>query len=214
MSSALAIAGVTAVLRHILETGLVEHDVAGLLGNGVTVTVAAPTAAGGPRDGARVDLALYSVDPNASHRNATLPSRDPSGLRSSDPPLALDLHYLLSIHARDELHAEVLLGYAMLLLRERSVLTRETIRAALVPSPDVAGTLPPVLRALGAAGLEDRIERVVITPRALVTDAVAMRRAEQTYIPPSVAYTASVVLIEAVRGGSTAPPVRSRDPSR
>ena len=50
MSSALAIAGVTAVLRDLLNDGLINHNVSGVLGSTVTVSVLPPdrvVAAGG-----------------------------------------------------------------------------------------------------------------------------------------------------------------------
>ena len=42
MSTALAIAGVTAVLRDLLNDGLVNHNISGVLGSTVTVSVAPP----------------------------------------------------------------------------------------------------------------------------------------------------------------------------
>ena len=58
-------------------------------------------------------------------------------LRLANAPLALDLHYLLSVYSGGDLHAEILLGYAMQLLHEMPVLTRDAIRTALNPSPGV-----------------------------------------------------------------------------
>ena len=42
MSTALAIAGVTAVLRDLLNDGLINHNISGVLGSSVTVSVQAP----------------------------------------------------------------------------------------------------------------------------------------------------------------------------
>ena len=54
----------------------------------------------------------------------------------SNPPLALNnLHYLLSAYSGGDLHAEILLGYAMQLLHEMPVLTRAAIRTAPTPRP-------------------------------------------------------------------------------
>ena len=47
------------------------------------------------------------------------------GQRITNPPLALDLHYLLTAYGIAELQAEVLLGYGMQLLHEHPVLGRE-----------------------------------------------------------------------------------------
>jgi hypothetical protein len=97
----------------------------------------------------QLNLFLHQVTPNQGWRNDRLPSRDPSGRhRLTNPPLALDLHYLLSARGAEELHAEILLGYAMQLLHESPVLLRSAITTALNPSPPVGSTLPPALRAL------------------------------------------------------------------
>lgn len=216
MSSALAIAGVTAVLRDLLNDGLVNHNIAGTLGSSVTVSVAAPDRVVAPnaQEASQLNLFLYLVTPNPGWRNEMLPSRDASGRRRlSNPPLALDLHYLLSVYSGGDLHAEILLGYAMQLLHERPVLTREMIRTALNPSPDVGDALPPALRALGASGLEDQIELVKITAQNLNTEEVSkLWTAMQSHFRPTAAYTASVVLIEATRPAHAPLPVLSRGP--
>ena len=113
MSSALAIAGVTAVLRDRLNDGLVNHNVAGTLGTTVTVSVLPPDRVV-PADGteaSQLNLFLYQVTPNAAWRNQGLPGHSADGSqRLSNPPLALDLHYLLSAYSGGDLHGEILLG--------------------------------------------------------------------------------------------------------
>ncbi len=42
MSSPLAIAGVTAVLRDLLNNGLIDHNIAGAIGANVNVTASPP----------------------------------------------------------------------------------------------------------------------------------------------------------------------------
>ena len=90
-----------------------------------------------------------------------------AGLRLTNAPLALDLHYLLSVYSSGDLHAEILLGYAMQLLHEMPVLTRDAIRTALNPSPDVGTSLPPALRALVDSGLEDQVELIKLDAAVL-----------------------------------------------
>ncbi len=216
MSTALAIAGVTAVLRDLLNDGLVNHNVSGALGSSVTVSVLAPDRVVPPSTGeaSQINLFLYLVTPNPGWRNEQLPSRDASGrLRLTNPPLALDLHYLLSVYSGGDLHAEILLGYAMQLLHEMPVLTREAIRTALNPSPDVGTNLPPALRALADSGLEDQVELVKLTPQYLNTEEMSkLWTAMQSHFRPTAAYTASVVLIEAQRAVRSPLPVLSRGP--
>ena len=73
-------------------------------------------------------------------------------------PLALDLHYLLTAYGAEDLHAELLLGYAMQLLHETPVLTRQSIRTALLPSPVNGSILPAALQALSASDLADQVD--------------------------------------------------------
>lgn len=214
MSSALAIAGVTAVLRDVLNDGMVNHNVSGVLGSSVTVSVLAPDRVVTPNtsEASQINLFLYLVTPNPGWRNERLPTQDGSGrLRLANAPLALDLHYLLSVYSGGDLHAEILLGYAMQLLHEAPVLTRGAIRRALNPSPDVGAALPPALRALADTGLESQIELVKLTPEVLNTEEMSkLWTAMQSNFRPTAAYVASVVLIEARQAARSALPVLSR----
>lgn len=217
MSTALAIAGVTAMLRDLLNDGLVNHDATAVLGNTVTVSALPPDrvlAANGGAEATQLNLFLYQVTPNRGWANEGLPSRDSSGRqRLSNPPLALDLHYLLSAYCGAELHAEVVLGYAMQLLHETPVLDRKAIAIALNPSPDVGSTLPPPLRALSECGLADQIEQIKFAPEHLGTEEMSkLWTAVQSHYRPTVAYVASVVLIESALPTRSALPVLSRGP--
>lgn len=214
MSTALALAGVTAVLRDRLNDGLVNHNVAGVLGSTVTVSVRAPDRVV-PADGtesSQLNLFLYQVMPNASWRNHGLPAHDAGGQqRLANPPLALDLYYLISAYSGGDLHAEILLGYAMQLMHEFPVITREMIRTALSPSPDLGVVLPPALRALADCGLAEQMELLRITPLTLNTEESSkLWSAAQTSYRPTAAYQVSVVLIEATRPARVPLPVLSR----
>jgi hypothetical protein len=216
VSNALAIAGVTAVLRDLLNDGLINHNVSGVIGSTVTVSVLPPdrVVATGGTEASQLNLFLHQVTPNSGWRNEGLPSRDGSGRqRIGNPPLALDLHYLLSAYTGGDLHAEILLGYAMQLLHESPVLTRAAIQTALNPSPGVGTTLPPALRALADSGLERQIEHIRITPEYLSTEEISkLWTATQSHFRPTAAYMASVVLIESTRPAVSALPVLSRGP--
>jgi hypothetical protein len=216
MSTALAIAAVSAVLRNLLNNGLVNQNVSGMLGSSITVSVLAPDRVVPPSGGetSQINLFLYLVTPNPGWRNELLPSRDASGRqRLANAPLALDLHYLLSVYSGGDFHAEILLGYAMQLLHEMPVLMRETIRTALNPAPDVSASLPPALRALADSGLEDQIELIKLTPQFLNTEEMSkLWTAMQSHFRPAAAYVASVVLIEAQQPARSPLPVLSRGP--
>ena len=81
MSTALAIAGVTAVLRDLLNDGLINHNISGLLGSSVTVSVQAPdrVVTGSTPEASQLNLFMYMVTPNLGWRNEGLPGRDGSG---------------------------------------------------------------------------------------------------------------------------------------
>ncbi|MEA3335574.1 MAG: DUF4255 domain-containing protein [Chloroflexota bacterium] len=215
MSNALAIAAVTAVLRDLLNNGLIDHDVTGSLGGNVTVSALPPDRiqTGDSSEQAQLNLFLYQVSPNAGWRNVGLPSRSSNGDRLSNPPLALDLHYLLTVYGAQEFHGEVLLGYAMQILHETPVLARDAIRESLAAPPPISGgVLPPAQQALVAAELADQVELIKIVPQALNLEELSkLWTAMQAKYRPSAAYQASVVLIESKRSTRPALPVRTRN---
>jgi hypothetical protein len=213
MSSALAIAGVTAVLRDLLNDGLINHNVSGTLGN-VAVTARPPDRVLSGTNGneaPQLNIFLHQVSPNPGWRNVDLPSRNFRGSRLSNPPLALDLHYLISAYGAEDLHAEILLGYAMQLMHETPVLTRDAINEALIPSPAVAGGLPPALQALADSGLADQVEQIKITPEYLGTEEMSkIWSAVQSHYRPTVSYLLTVVLVESKQPVTSALPVLTR----
>jgi hypothetical protein len=214
LSSALAIAGVTAVLRDLLNDGLINHDASGTLGSTVTVSVLAPdrVLSGGGTEASQLNLFLYQVTPNTGWINERLPAVDSSGrTRLSNPILALNLHYLLSAYGSSDLHREILLGYAMQILHENPVIARQAIRTALTPSPDVGTTLPAALRALADCGLADQMEQLRITSEYLSTEEISkLWAATQSSYRPTAAYEVTVVLIESTQPASSPLPVLER----
>ena len=216
MSTALAIASVTAVLKDLLNNGVIDHDLATSVGE-VMVSALPPDridTLGTPADQkSRLNLFLYQVTPNAGWRNVGLPSRDGRGERLSNPPLALDLHYLLTAYGAEEFHAEILLGYGMQLLHETPVLTRAAIRTSLAPPTSVTGGggLPPAMQALFTSELAEQVEQIKISPQSLSTEEVSkLWPAFGAKYRPTAAYQASVVLIESRRSTKSALPVRGR----
>src|SRR5262249_10829045 len=133
MSSALAIAGVTAVIKDLLDNGLIDQMIP-VLGTQFKTTALPPDMITlGTDQSPQLNLFMWQATPNAAWRNMGYPSRDSRGNRISNPSLALDLHYLLSAYGSTDLQAEILLGYAMQLLHETPVLARDAIRKALNP---------------------------------------------------------------------------------
>jgi len=201
MSTALAVAGVTAVLRDQLQAWLVAQNVnAALGGANAEVTAVAPDTIEltGSNAGPRLNLFLHQVSPNQGWRNVDLPSRNTRGDRVESPPLALDLHYLLTAYGPQELHAEVLLGYGMQYMHERPVLGREEIESIL----------PVELR---PSNLGRQVEMVKITLSAMSVEELSkLWSALQAHYRPTAAYQVSVVLIESLAAGAAALPVLNR----
>lgn len=167
----------------------------------------------GGNEPSQLNLFLYQVTPNAAWRNVALPSRNSDGERISNPPLALNLHYLLTAYGALDLHAEILLGYGMQLLHETPVLTRNAIRTSLAPPSQVdAGDLPPELRALFTSQLAEQAEQIKIVPESLNTEEISrLWSALGGHYRPTAAYQASVVLIESRQSTKSALPVRARN---
>lgn len=213
MSNALAIAGVSAVLKDLLDSGLIDHQVTDALGAGVLVSSLAPDVVPITGDGAvpRLNLFLHQVTPNAAWRNVELPSVNSSGRCVRNPPLALDLHYLLTAYGIAELQAEVLLGYGMQLLHDNPVLSRAAIRTALNPSPVSGALLPSVYQALRSADLAEQVELLKITPTAMNQEEMSrLWSALTAHYRPSAAFQVSVVLIESQAPAISPLPVLTR----
>jgi hypothetical protein len=203
MSTAYAIAGVSAVLQRLLTEGLSEHAVSSALAVDVGVS-AMPTDQ--VDDDAHLNVFLYQVRPNLSRRNESLPSRNVHSQRLTNQPLALDLHYLISAHGGDDLFSEVLLGSAMQTLHEKPFFDRKSIRA-LLPT----GGGDPLSEALANAGLADQLEQLTITPEYLSNEDMSkLWSALQSSYRPSATYLVTAVLIEAEKPSVSALPVLSR----
>jgi hypothetical protein len=194
---------VTAVLRDLLETWLDVHDAnAALNGSSASVTAVAPDTVEltGSNAGPQLNLFLYQVSHNQGWRNVDLPSRDAQGRQVSDPPLALDLHYLLTAYGPDELQSEVLLGYGVQLLHEVPVLDRQ----------EIDDRLPAALQ---DSHLGQQVELIKVTPERMSSEELSrLWGAFQAKYRPTATYQASVVLIESNGAGRTPLPVLSRGP--
>lgn len=214
MSTALAIAGVSAVLRDLLINGLIDQDLVPALGD-VTVTAIAPDRVR-PADesgASQLNLFLYQATPNSGWSNVGNPAFDARGTAVCNPPLALDLHYLLTAFGSENFHSEILLGYGMQLMHEHPMLTRDAIRTALAPPSQApgGGGLPENLRLLSTSELADQVEQIKVTPETLNVEAISkLWSAFQTNYRPTAAYQVSVVLIERRRSTRQALPVTQR----
>ncbi|MDD5094795.1 MAG: DUF4255 domain-containing protein [Dehalococcoidia bacterium] len=198
MSNHLAIAAATSTFSQ-------------LLGEAARVIDEAKVTIGRPKEGTPtgINLFLYQVSPNQALRNADLVTRRSDGTLAQRPQAALDLHYLLTFYgAESKLEPQILMGSAVSLLHSRPILTREMIRTEI----ERCLTEDPH-HYLATADLADQIEKVRFTPDALNLEELSKLWSVFFQIPYalSVAYTASVVLIEAQESPQMALPVRARD---
>jgi hypothetical protein len=194
MSDALAIATVTATLKDLI-TQSAQSTV-----SGATVVVGRPQP---PADSERrVYLYLYNIAPNPALRNDDLPTRSGDTIRSR-PKAALVLHYLVAFQGNDgDLEPERMLGAVVRDLHARPILSRDDMRSAI----NARATLLP------NANLPEAIERVRLTPLPLTLEDHAKLWSVffQTPHAMSIAYEASVVVIDALEAARTVLPVLFR----
>jgi hypothetical protein len=189
MSNFLAVATVTAALHRLLQAA------AGVDVPGATLTTDRPDVAAGGAGGPTVNVYLYQVAPNATLRNADLPTRSSGGDLVRRPVAALDLHYLLTfIGDDDELEPQRLLGSVVRTLHTQPLLTPQLIAAVKT----AATANPPVHPSLATTDLGDQVERVTFAPLPMNLEELSKLWSVffQTTYALSVAYQASVVLIE------------------
>ena len=139
MSNSLAIAATTLTLRALLEKEIPLRD-AGLPGLKVT-TLPPDLARKNAADvGAQLNVFLYQTIANAAWRNQAAPTQTRPG-EVGRPPLALNLHYLLTAYGDDtddESISHRVLGGAMGVLHDHALLGRDEIRGALAENQSLA----------------------------------------------------------------------------
>jgi len=191
MSHPSAIAAVTETLRSLIASeGLVPD---------VTALPPDQAASGTNR---RVNLFLYHIGINAALRNQEFPWQGRGGgdTQAHPPPflLPLQLHYLLTSFADNEVESHEALGHAMRVLHDHAQLTAEEIENAVtnaqVPLPESNIHLQP--------------EKVKVSLIAMNTDEMTkIWTAFQSAYRLSIAYEVSVVLIDSTRPSFTPRPV-------
>ncbi|WP_353474569.1 DUF4255 domain-containing protein [Salipiger sp. H15] len=213
MSNVLAISAVTHLLKDMLNNALIDGNISDDLTADFTVTALSPDrvlSENQAEQPTQLNLFLYRISPNTALRNADLPTRRADGTLSRRPVLALDLHYILTAVSAEELHPEILLGYAMQLFHERPILDREQIRASLQLNP-MDQILPEAYDTARASAIADQIESIKITPRTLSMDDMSkLWTAFQASYRTTVAYDVCLVMIEREIPTRPALPVLSR----
>ncbi|MDZ4720593.1 MAG: DUF4255 domain-containing protein [Roseiflexaceae bacterium] len=207
MSSPLAIAAVTTALVDLLNNGLIDTNITTQAGDFGMSARSPGLIKIDAIAKAQLNLFMYMVTTNTAWSNTALPSRTNRGERLSNPPLALNLHYMLTAYGKADFQAEMLLGYAMHLLHETPVLTREALNKAFLANSVGHALLP----SLATADLANQVEVIKITPQYLnIEELSKLWSAFQAPYQPTVAYQVSVVLIEGTQPTRAARPVLQR----
>lgn len=170
-------------LRESLAAGRVDA----LLGKEVSVSVLPPdrVVEQGPAPG--LNLFHYGI----SHSDRWQRSRVPGAAagRGASPGLGLDLHYLLTAFATEDLHAEVLVGHAVQCFEDHPVVSGEALGHALARS-NLAGVAGG-----SAAGLANRVESIQVMPRPMTDEALfSIWQALSTPYRPTLAYDVRLVI--------------------
>ncbi len=201
MSNSLAIAAVTAALYDILSHA--QETVPGADSElaDTIVTTKAPDLARATEDNNQLNIFLYQTLPCAALRNQKLPNQTRPGERAT-PALALNLMYLITAYGKggDDLLTHRLLGRAMSLLYDHTVLDNDLLTRLVSQHPAVTGN-----------DLSLQVERVRITPQTLNLEEMSkLWTMLQAKYRISAAYEVSVVLIESTRPIRAALPVLAR----
>jgi hypothetical protein len=203
VSTALAPAAALHVIAKLIDRNVSNANLSTLFGGPALTLCQSPDQV--PIDAAEVDhinLFLYSVSMNGGWRNVELPMRDAAGNRTGRPPLAIDLHFMMSAYGQDSFHPEMLLGIGMQALHETPFLDRgfiASIFSLATSSVDLA---------LATSLLDQQIEQIKIAPHDLSADDLyKLWSAFGSKCRPSAAYIATVVLIQSTAPLASALPV-------
>ncbi len=211
MSNVLSIAAVTAVLKVLLENGLVSDPIAASVGD-VIVTALPPDRISVEADErAQLNLFLYQVTQNrnvdwVSQEFRSRHSRINGNLRSPTPPLALDLHYLLTAYGAKDFQAELLLGYAMHLLHKTPAITSEIIENTLInaSTTNTSSAFSQAVASVSVSDVAEQIGQIKLTPEFFnMEETSKLWSALQTHYRPSATYLASMVLIESSKSNNS-----------
>jgi hypothetical protein len=198
MSNHLAIATVTAALQKSL-LGVVQRDVPGS-----TVETVRPLGAAGsnglPAQG--VNIFMYRAAPDPAGAGLDLPTRGAGGEPVQRPCAALALDFLFSFYGDDTLlQSQCLLGSTVRHLHARPLITRAMIES--VVGDDTYASL-------AGSDLAEQVDRIKLTPLPLSLEELSRLWSvffQSPYVL-SLAYRASMVLVEAEAEVQPALPVR------
>ncbi|MDJ0726164.1 MAG: DUF4255 domain-containing protein [Prochloraceae cyanobacterium] len=193
MSNYLAIASVTATIQQLLQY-TVQNDV-----RSARVTTLRPDTLNKENTEKGVNIFLYRVAP-VNWNNADLPGRRSPGQPLKRPHIALDLNYILTFYGNEtQLEPQRILGSVVRTLYSNPILDKETIQSTIRN-----------YEYLSESNLAEQIQSVKLIPLPISTEDLSKIWSVlfQTPYSLSVAYQASMVLIESQEIPRRALPVR------
>ena len=210
MSDYLAVAGVSAVLKALLSTSLSAGGPATILVSPPGITNKAPDLIStGPDEPPQLNLFMYYASINPALRNVGLPSMNAAGGQLSNPPLAINLHYLVTAYGGNPYDPEILLAFAMQVFHNTPVVSRAVIQDALAEL--ALGTPSTEQKLIAASTLTSQMEQIRITPETLSTEEIyRLWTAFQTHYRPTTSYQVSVVVIQDTKSFTSNLPVQKR----
>ena len=188
MSNANALATVTAALASALA------EVASTAVDGSRVFIGRPERRADPqRNEPSINIFLYQATVNPNWRNADAPTRDSKGRLIKRPAIGLDLNYMLTFYGPGFV-PQILMGHTISRLHARPLLSQINIAGALGESGSIPGD-----SLLKDTDL-DQFEMIRFSPMHFTLDEMSRLWSVffQTPYDLSIAYQASVVLIEAM----------------
>jgi hypothetical protein len=195
MSDYLAVGGVSAVLRWLLISALPSGGPSTILTATPAVSAVSPDLIPAVKgEEPRVNLFMYYTSLNPALRNLDMPSADSAGNPISNPPLALNLHYLVSAYGSTQFDAEILLGWAMKVFHDTPVVPSQTIASALAA---LLSDSSAESKLIATSTLAQQVERLKIIPEPLTSGEIyQLWSAFQAPYRPSTAFEVSVVVVQ------------------
>ena len=198
-ANALILTSVTAVLKNLLENGLIDYGVTASIGGDVTISALPPDRIKtGEEERPQLNLFLYQISPKGLYSHSRYaPEPEEGAPRGPRTTPALDLHYLLTSYGAQDFHLEVLLGYAIEMFLEVNMVPGDEIQKILttVSSTEGGRVVLPALTALSSFDLARQIEQIKIG--AQVTNPEELSRiwtSLQAKFRPSAVYKVTVTL--------------------
>ncbi|MCP2732151.1 DUF4255 domain-containing protein [Limnofasciculus baicalensis] len=199
MSNHLAIATVTATLQKFLQIAT------SVPGQEIGATTVPPNIMGTGKAATGLNVFLYFISSNPVWgQGGNMGGRSRPGEMAKKWRSALDLHYMISAYGDDtKLEPQCLIGAAIRALTDQRVLTKEMILETIADNN---------FDFLADSNLVDQIEEINIIPLDLSLEDLSKAWSVFFQAPYklSVAYRASVVIIEGQAPSEVALPVRAR----